>query len=183
MIIRGSTVALRPATQSDLKTAYDWLARSDLTALMMSSPTYPDMPIPTEQEFCADYLAHFSDDSASELGRCFIIMAEGEDAGVVCYNEINKARRETELDIWLKSSAYSGKGYGPDALEALCAELHRVYGIENFVIRPSARNPRAIKAYQRAGFEVQNVTAEEQQLRYGPGDCSDTMVLVKRMSA
>ncbi len=183
MIIRGSIVALRPTTEPDLKAAYDWLAQSDLTALMMGAPTYPDQPIPTEQEFCADYLAHFFEDSAPELGRCFIIMAEGEDIGVICYNEIIEARRETELDIWLKSSAYSGKGYGPDALEALCTELHRVHGIENFVIRPSARNPRAIKAYQRAGFEIQNITVEEQELSYGPGDYIDTVVLVKRISA
>ena len=183
MIIHGSTVALRPATESDRTAVYRWLARSDLTSLMMGSPTFSDQSIPTEQEFCADYLAHNFDDSAPELGRCFIIMAEGEDIGVVCYNEIIWARRETELDIWLKSSAYSGKGYGPDALEALCAELHRAYGIENFVIRPSARNPRAIRAYLRAGFEIQNITAEEQVSRYGPPDYRDTVVLVKCISA
>lgn len=46
---------------------------------MMGVPTYPDQPIPTEQEFRADYLTHFFDGSAPELGWCYIIMADGED--------------------------------------------------------------------------------------------------------
>ncbi len=147
---------------------------------MMGLPDYPDLPIPTWKEFCADYLPHYFDDSEPFAGRCFIIVAEGQDVGVVCHNAIDEQRKLTELDIWLRSEADCGKGYGPSALRLLCAHLREVYRVEEFIVRPSKRNRRAIAAYQRAGFELLRLTPAEQRMAYGDGDYADSVVLSKR---
>ncbi len=166
---------------SDRRPVYEWLAESDVTASMTGPPNYPDIPVPTWDEFCADYLPHYFDDSEPYAGRCFIIVAGGLDVGVVCYNAIEEKRRLTELDIWLRSEADCGKGYGSDALRLLCQHLHEAYGVREFIIRPSERNRRAIAAYRRAGFERLPLTADEQRTQFGEVDFVDSVVLLKRV--
>ncbi|MHC4252201.1 MAG: GNAT family N-acetyltransferase, partial [Planctomycetota bacterium] len=113
--LRGSRVALRPATEADRASVYAWLARSDLTPSMMGPPQFPDHPVPTWEEFCADYKPHYFDDSLPQAGRCFIIVVDDEDVGVVGYNRIDPTAAECELDIWLRSERDCGRGYGSDA--------------------------------------------------------------------
>ncbi|MDZ4064392.1 MAG: GNAT family N-acetyltransferase, partial [Coriobacteriia bacterium] len=54
--------------------------------------------------------------------------------------------------------------------------------IVEFIIRPSRRNPRAIRAYAKAGFTAVPLTRAEQAEAYGPGDYSDSVVMLKRLS-
>src|SRR5690348_8303951 len=103
--IIGGRVILRPAGPEDRRLIYEWLAHSDVSHTMLGPPTFPERPVPTWEEFQADYAAHFFDDSAPELGRCFLILARGEPVGQVSYNDIwvREGRRQTELDIWMRS--------------------------------------------------------------------------------
>ncbi len=181
-VARRPTISLRPAVASDRRQVYEWLAKSDVTPSMMGPPDYPDLSIPTWEEFCADYVPHYFDDSEPLSGRCFIIVSEGQDEGVVCHNAIDEQRRLTELDIWLQAKVYFGKGYGSGTLRHLCAYLHEAYGVEEFIVRPSKRNRRAIAAYKRAGFELQPLTPAEQRTRFGDGDYDDCVVLLKRLT-
>ena len=181
MVQRQLNVLLRPAIESDRRQVYDWLARSDVTPSVMGPPHYPDCPIPYWEEFCADYLPHYFDDSDPFSGRCFIIVADGQDVGVVSYNAIEEEGRLTELDIWLAAEAYCGKGYGTAALEALCADLHEKYGDQEFLVRPSGRNRRAIAAYKKVGFEMLRLTPAEQRKRFGEGDYEDSVALLKQL--
>ena len=174
---------LGPATEQDKRKVYEWLAQSDITPSIMGTPDFLDHPVPTWEEFCADYKPHFFDGSRPELGRCFIIMVGGTSVGQVNYNEIDQARRRTELDIWMSCEANCGKGYGPDALQALCDHLFQTFGIVNFVMRPSARNHRAIRSCEKADFEHMAFPRQQQAAEFGPGDCDDTIVLIKRISA
>ncbi|MDW7711319.1 MAG: GNAT family protein [Deferrisomatales bacterium] len=176
--IEGRTVQLRPARPSDRRRVYAWLAQSDLTASMMGPPEYPELRPPTWEEFCADYGPHFFDGSAPELEASYIIEAAGEAVGHVNYEVRDAPVRHAELDIWLRSERDTGHGYGPDALAALAAHLHATLGVGTFLLRPSARNRRAIRAYQKGGFTLVPMTAQEQTETYGPGDYEDTVVLV-----
>lgn len=180
-VARRPTISLRPAVASDRRQVYEWLAKSDVTPSMMGPPDYPDLSIPTWEEFCADYLPHYFDDSEPLFGRCFIIVADGQDVGVVCYNAIGEQRRFTELDIWLRAEVDCGKGYGSDALRHLCAHVREAYGVDEIIVRPSKRNRRAIAAYRRAGFELLPLTHAEQRMKFGEGDCEDSVVLLKRI--
>ncbi len=180
-VVRRPTISLRPAVASERRQVYEWLAKSDVTPSIMGPPDYPHLSIPTWEEFCADYLPHFFDDSEPLSGRCFIIVSEGQDVGVVCHNAIDEQRSLTELDIWLRAEVYCGKGYGSGALRYLCASLHETYGVEEFIVRPSKRNRRAIAAYRQAGFELLPLTHAEQRMKFGEGDCEDSIVLLSRI--
>ena len=182
-MIRGSLVTLRPAREDDRCGVYQWLAESDLTPSMLGPPHFPDVPVPTWDQFCEDYGPHFFDGMRQEVGRSFIIEVDGEAVGHVNYDGMDLARGKVELDIWLRSSAVCGQGYGSDALLALTRYLHETFGVTEFILRPSRRNARAIRAYARAGFALLPLTNEQQARIYGPGDYCDTVVMHKRLPA
>jgi RimJ/RimL family protein N-acetyltransferase len=147
-------VALRPATLDDRRNVYEWMAASDVTASMMGPPIFSDAPVPTWEEFCADYVEYYFDGSREHDGRSFIIEVGGVAVGHVSYSGMDRERRVAELDIWLHSEAACGRGYGPAALELLARQLRERFGIRRFYMQPSRRNPRAIRAYERAGFRI-----------------------------
>ena len=177
-VIRGSIVRLRPARESDRRAVYSWLAESDLTGSMMGPPTYPDSPPPTWDEFCADYGPQFFDGSTPRVEASYIIEVRDEALGQVNYEVREAPLRYAELDIWLRSEGDTGHGYGSDALAALTAHLSATLGIRTFLLRPSARNRRAIRAYQKAGFVLVPMAARQQVETYGPGDYDDSVVLI-----
>jgi len=83
-----------------------------------------------------------------------------------------------ELDIWLKERRLCGHGLGTEALRLLVGHLRREFGITRFLIRPSARNSRALRAYAKAGFvdrpekiaALRSFLKEEFWDAYGGGD-------------
>jgi diamine N-acetyltransferase len=150
---------------------------------MMGPPLFPETPIPTWEQFCNDYVMCFFDGTQEEVGRCYVIEAEGEAVGHISYSQMDTHENFAELDIWMRAAKYCGRGYGSDALRALVQHLHDRYHVTEFILRPSRRNPRAIRAYARAGFVPLSLTNEEQTALYGPGDYEDTVVLCKKMAA
>jgi RimJ/RimL family protein N-acetyltransferase len=181
--ISGAVVTLRSARASDRRAIYEWLATSDVTPSMMGPPLFPETPPPTWEQFCDDYGPQFFDGSIPEHQGSYVVEVGGEALGQVNYQFTDSGRGTVELDIWLRSEADCGHGYGPDALAALTRHLYESIGAHEFVIRPSRRNPRAVHAYQKAGFVLLPMTQERQTERYGAGDYPDTVVLRMRLSA
>ena len=138
---------LRPAALADRRDIYRWLAQSDATAEMMGPPRFADHPVPSYEEFCADY-----DDSAylpSGPFRLYVMEINGQAIGA-----ISSFTREwvSEIDLWIGGRAHWGKGYGSTAIEMLASGLFASGEAETLLIRPSARNARAVAAYRKAGF-------------------------------
>ncbi|HEX7847841.1 MAG TPA: GNAT family protein, partial [Chitinophagaceae bacterium] len=151
--IQGEAIILRPATLNDRLPVYQWLAKSDLTSLMLGPPTFHDHPVPSWEEFQDDYKEYFFDGSAPYRGRSFIIEYNDEAVGHVNYSDIQLDENPTELDIWLSEKRNTSKGYGTDALLTLCEYLHDHMGCQKFLLAPSKRNIWAVKAYLKAGFQ------------------------------
>lgn len=176
-LLHGHRTTLRPATPDDRRPIFEWLALSDVTHLMLGAPTFPETPAPSWEEFLADYRDHYFDGSQPRLGRCFVILADGEPVGQITYNEIDPAGPSTEVDIWLSAAEHMSKGYGGDALRTLCDYLHRTFGCREVYIAPSQRNAPAVRAYRKAGFEE----ATAPPAWFVP-DYPDAVVLVRRMA-
>ena len=177
--MRGRLVTLRPATLADRRAVWEWIACSDLTASMMGPPEFAENPVPTWEQFCADYLPHFFDGSRPDArgGRSFIIEHEDQAVGHISYDCRPPRESFAELDMWMRDSSCCGRGFGSDALRSLSAHLHEALGIREMILRPSARNSRAIRSYEKAGFTRLDLSQEEQARRYGPGEYRDTVVM------
>ena len=99
----------------------------------------------------------------------YIVEVDEMAVGQVNHEVMNSAPRTAELDIWLRSEGDCGRGYGPDALGSLTRSLAETRGVHEFIIRPSARNTRAVKAYAKAGFRRLSLTPEQQTELCRPG--------------
>lgn len=170
-------LTLRPATEDDRRDVYLWLAASDVTSSMMGPPLFPDVAIATWEEFCADYAPHFFDGSRPDRARSFIIDVDGESVGHINYDGLESRHGIAELDIWMRSQSFCGHGYGNAALRALMRHLHEDFSVRKCIVRPSFRNQRAVRAYEKAGFCKSKLSFEEQIRIYGAGDYSDTITL------
>ena len=174
--MKAPQLLIRPARPEERKQIFDWLAHSDITHFMMGPPEYPDIPIPSWEEFCEDFPPYFFNNSQPLKGRCFIIESDGQSIGQVNHDKITGSPMTTEFDIWMKDSRYTGKGHGTGALCLLMDRLNKEFGCKRFVIGPSARNPRAIKSYQKAGFVIE----PHAPLTFIP-DCEDAVYMVRQL--
>ncbi len=144
---RGTTLRLRQADLADRPAIYRWLAQSDATAEMMGPPRFPDCPVPTWEEFVDDY----TDEAFEPSGpfRLFVMVAGDRDIGAISHFTRERA---SEIDLWIADRSDWGHGHGVAAIRLLAADLFAGETVDALVIRPSARNARAIAAYRRAGF-------------------------------
>ena len=181
--LKGNLISLRLSTLEDRRRIYDWFTYSDLTASMAGEPAFPDSPPATWEEFCEDHTDHFFDGDITELGRCFIMQVDGEDVGQLYFNDIETRDgiKRVELDMWMRAEQYCGKGYGSEALTLLCNYLHQQFGVDAFMVQPSARNSRAIHAYTKVGFVRLDVPLETAIAEWGPNDYYDSVYMVKRL--
>lgn len=182
-IIIGDLVVLRPASINERRLIFEWLALSDIAGLMSGPPTFPERPVPTWEQFQEDYLEYYFNDSALLLGRCYLIEVDGISIGQINYNDIEVFDGVTrvELDLWMRSKEHCGKGYGTDALNTLCQFLAERMWVQEFMVQPSARNPVAIRAYEKAGFKQLNVSMAVARDLWGPCDYQDGIHMVKRI--
>ena len=152
MIIQGSKVTLRPMTVEEIPLFFEWATQSDGAPYWYGE--LQGDKIPTFKEFLKDWKKYYFDGRASEKGRCFVILVDDAAIGQVNYNEINRADNSVGLDIIIADDEYKNKGYGTDALQTLCRYLFNKMGIQTCWIDVVSKNPRALKAYQKAGFKI-----------------------------
>ncbi len=159
-IIKGKRVVIRPMTTDEIPLFYKWGTVSDATPYWYGRLS-GDKKIPTYKAFVEDWEPCYFDTSKPEGGQCFMVLAEGRPIGQINYNKISKKDRSTELDILIAKKRDMSKGYGSDALKTLMNYLFKNMNIRRCWIKPIVKNPRAIKAYEKAGFKVKKTVKEK----------------------
>jgi RimJ/RimL family protein N-acetyltransferase len=181
--VAGTRVALRAARPADASLVWRWLAQSDLTPRRLGSPHYPDHPIPSFAAFSNDYALHYFDGSAPYDGRGFVIhsLALQRDVGFVSHERLDVLNDVTCLDLWLADSSVCGQGFGSEAIDLLCRWLQAQRGINRFLLRPSRRNVRALRALRRAGFRETDLPPMQviDKLSLSRGDYPDEVLLFR----
>jgi RimJ/RimL family protein N-acetyltransferase len=84
----------------------------------------------------------------------------GEPAGICALENIRERSRTAELGIWI-AERHWGRGLGTDAVRTLCRFGFREMNLQRVELRVFETNPRAQRAYAKAGFR------EEGRLRRG----------------
>ncbi len=171
-------ITIRHANLAEKYKTFEWLSLSDTAGLHMGEPDYPENPILDWDQFQNNFEDFYYQTEHQELGSVMIISHEQEEIGCLCYACFHLQSNWAELDIWLNKKEKCGKGYGTAALRKLIEYLKMEKGIEKFMIRPSEKNTRAIRAYEKAGFKrvhdkesaVKDYMAPEYLSVYGDGD-------------
>ncbi len=171
-------IKIRHAGLDEKEKTYQWLYLSDTTSMHTGLPDYPDSPVPDWEQFQKDFEDFYYLESGQNRGSVLIIENDDEEIGCLCYACFHLQPDRAELDIWLKERKYCGKGFGPAALKNLMEYLNKKKGINKFLIRPSEKNIRAIRSYEKAGFirvkdkekTIKEYLLEEYLSAYGSGD-------------
>lgn len=170
----GRRVRLRPAGLADRAMIHAWSYASDVAPWLHLSDGL-NRPL---EDWCRDWEEHYFTDGSPERGRVFVIMERDAPVGAIAYGRIDE-RHRVELDIWMSTGANCGRGLGTDAIEVLCAYLEEWMGVRTFMMQPSARNPRAVRAYEKVGFVRTPATPEEILADWGGVDHGDSVLMLR----
>jgi aminoglycoside 6'-N-acetyltransferase len=147
----AAAVGLRPARRADWDLIRGWLGRPDVEAWWGPRSA-------TEAEVAIAM--------ASEHALCRIIEADGLPVGYAhaidaqVWGEQLPQELEAgtwDLDLFIASEEYRGRGVGQSALAQLTKEVFSTTLAIAVCVFPSVRNERAVRAYEKAGFRWKRI--------------------------
>ena len=136
-VLRGRRVTLRPVTGADAPRLAQILATPEVARW------WPAMDIDRVRRDLIE-----ADDAVA-----FAVQAGEQVVGLVQYGEeTDPDYRYAGIDIFLHPG-WQGRGLGADAVRTLARHLFENLGHHRIVIDPAAANERAIRSYERIGFQ------------------------------
>lgn len=137
LVLNDSRIQLRPVVEGDRKSLSAILAEPDVARWWV----HEDVP--------TTVAGVFDDDDEVRLA----IVVEGVVVGLIQYAEENTPDyRHAGLDLFV-GGAWQGRGIGPDAIRLVARYLIQVRGHHRLIIDPAVDNERAIRAYEKVGFQ------------------------------
>lgn len=152
-MITGQSLVLRPFERRHLERTRSWTNDPDLMRLL--GRVRPVSELEHEQWF--EHLGGQDD-------RVYFAIETNvpeKHVGDVWLWDIDRRHRKAELRIVIGDPAHLGQGAGTEAISLLCSyafnnlNLHKVYA---YVL---AFNPRALRAFEKAGFVVEGTLRED----------------------
>lgn len=164
--IRGERTCVRPVSPDDLELLVGWLSDPEVYRWWDG---YPKGREEVAEKYLGrrpgveSFIVELDDESAEAVG--------GADARPIGYVQYWQGEGLTGgLDMFL-TAASREQGLGPDAARAMVRFLFEVVGWTRVTVDPYADNPRAIRAWGKAGFVF------ERELPEHPGGPAVLMVI------
>lgn len=142
----GQRVTLRPMASDD----------ADMVWEMVHDPEGNDLTV-TAAAFTREQIDQWCATRATAPERLDLVVVEratGVAAGEVVLNEYDPADKSCNFRIALRGPAWYGRGLGGEATQLIVEHGLRTVGLRRITLGVLRRNPRARRAYERAGFVV-----------------------------
>ena len=151
--MQSENIRLRPLLKADAPLLYQWITDREL--VIHNAPYFP-VAETDHEKWTERMMTERSDlvvfvveelETSRAIGTCQLL-------------NINWVHRSAELQIRIGSSEHHGRGYESKAVQLLCTfgfldlDLHRIY------LHVFADNQRAIRAYEKCGFESEGLLKE-----------------------
>ncbi|HUY28940.1 MAG TPA: GNAT family protein [Candidatus Binataceae bacterium] len=154
----GKLVKLRGYEKSDADALVRWFSDEEVTEYL--GPVAVPMTRAFQERMIEELLARDSPVKA------FAIEAlSGELIGDCGLREISWVSRKADLFITIGDKSYWGRGYGADAVRLLLRLAFESMNLNSVVLTTLATNTRAIKCYEKCGFEKQGLFRENSFVR------------------
>jgi RimJ/RimL family protein N-acetyltransferase len=146
-VLTGEQVRLRPVEPEDADALYRWHNDEDVMRWLQS---YFHESLAAIRKRIADR----ADNSYEKNTFCIETLEERKLIGIVALRDADPINARAHVDIYIGEREYWGGGYGTDAMRTVCRYgfgTMRLHSIELSVVEA---NERAIKSYQKIGFQV-----------------------------
>ena len=151
--IRGELVALRTLEESDIPLLKHWINDPEVTETLAAR--YP-FSTATEQQW-------YEKNTAPGFERALFIIVTG-DGGIPigsCDLTLGLAEnRDAELGIMIGEKSYWNRGYGTDAVRTLVRFAFEEMNLNRIQLEVFDFNARAIRAYEKVGFQREGTLRE-----------------------
>ncbi len=145
--LRGDRIRLEPLGEEHLDPYYKQMDEPELDRM---TGTHGDTP---SREAIQAWLAS----RPTQKGRLDLAIVEessNELAGEIVLNDLSAENESISMRLWLGAN-YRDRGYGSEAIRLVIAYAFDVVKLHRVSLEVYAFNARAIRAYERCGFEVE----------------------------
>ena len=147
--IRGEQVYLRPAERDDLDTFVRWFSDSETTRyLAIRAPFSKAM----EERWFESML---EEQGKKSYHFVICLLADGRPIGTAGFHHVNYEDGHASFGISIGERAEWDKGYGTDALRAICDFGFGQLRLERIELDVYEPNKRAQRSYEKAGFVIE----------------------------
>jgi RimJ/RimL family protein N-acetyltransferase len=144
---------LRPVTADDADAMWEMVNVPEGNDLSATSATFTYLQI---QEWCAG-----RSDADERLDLAIVENDTGEYAGEAVLNEYDADGETANFRIALRGPAWYGRGLGTEATRLIVAHGLHTIGLRSITLSVLARNPRAVRTYEKAGFHRSGEAIED----------------------
>jgi RimJ/RimL family protein N-acetyltransferase len=161
-LLEGALVKLRAFEPEDAERYRVWVNDPEIGQLIdRAGPVTP-----------AEHAAWYRGLVASPTAAVFAVerLSDGQFIGLVWLYDIHPRHRRAEVRIVIGERSAWGGGYGKDALRVLVRFGFGPLGLEKLWADVLVTNPRAVRAFERAGFKREGLLEGDRALGAGRVD-------------
>ena len=152
-VIVGERVTLRPITVADAEAMWEEVTDPEGHDLTATAATFTRDQV---EAWCAG-----RESQDDRLDLAIVDHQTGEYAGEVVLNEHDPETGSANIRIALRGPAWWGRGLGSEATRRVVDHGLRTVGLERITLAVLARNPRARRVYEKAGFRTTRTYVED----------------------
>jgi diamine N-acetyltransferase len=168
-MIYGERIRLRAITRSDLPFFVEWLNDLEVTRglihflpfSMEDEEVWFERMRQTPREEHPLVIDICSEEGWEPIGNCGLF-------------SIDWRIRQAEFGIVIGAKQHWNKGYGTEALTLIIQHGFETLNLNRIFLRVYANNPRAIRAYEKAGMSVEG---RKRQAHYDEGQYVDVILM------
>jgi diamine N-acetyltransferase len=174
-MIYGERIRFRHMERSDLPCFVDYLNDPEVN---WGLAVYLPLSMAAEEQWFVNMLKRPAAEQPLAIEVRVPDAAGGADAWVLIGNcallDIDWRNRSAELGILIGEKEYWGQGYGTETLRLLVKHAFETLNLHRVWLRVYETNPRAIRAYEKAGFVLEG---RQRQAEIKNGKYIDVLVM------
>ncbi|MCM3163756.1 GNAT family N-acetyltransferase [Metabacillus litoralis] len=151
-MIVSELVNLRALNKNDSQQILKWINNPELKYL--TGTVYPISEFEHEK--------WFENKLTEKVNKMFGIEEKTTNnlIGVIGFNNTDFINRNTEIFVYIGNDEYWGKGIGTDAVKSIIKFAFEDLNLHRVSLGVFSYNSRAIKAYEKVGFETEGIMKE-----------------------
>jgi RimJ/RimL family protein N-acetyltransferase len=169
-MIRGERVWLRPTEPADIVSDSAYAGDAEVGHFLGAKTP---MSKAAAERFSNEIFAQNQQDQTS-YGYSICLLDTEQSIGTVFLRSVDKVNGSGVVGIFITDRRYLGKGYGTDALNALVDLGFGELRLERIELEVFDYNARAIRSYEKSGFQTDAV---QRHSRFHRGTFHDVQIM------